>query len=84
MPCLKCQRVWQARSVSSDRYLIGILLGAAAVGYYSPGYSLGGAIGMLYAPFVIFLPPVVSKYRDERNIDDVSKVLEYSRVKRYN
>jgi hypothetical protein len=39
---------------------------------------------MLYAPFVIFLPPVVSKYRDERNIDDVSKVLEYSRVKRYN
>ncbi len=26
---------------SSDRYVIGILLGSAFVGYYSPGYTLG-------------------------------------------
>ena len=63
---------------SSDRYLIGIFLGAAAVGYYSPGYSLGGVIGMLSAPLVMILPSVVSKYYDEHKIDDVSKVLEYS------
>lgn len=29
---------------SSDRYVIGILLGTAFVGYYSPGYTLGYAI----------------------------------------
>jgi O-antigen/teichoic acid export membrane protein len=63
---------------SSDRYLIGLFLGAAAVGYYSPGYSLGSTISMLSAPMVMILPSVVSKYYDEHKIDDVSRVFEYS------
>jgi O-antigen/teichoic acid export membrane protein len=63
---------------SSDRYLIAFFLGAAAVGYYSPGYNLGGAIGMVAAPLWTLLPPVLSKYYDENNIADVRTILTYS------
>ncbi|MGZ4851890.1 MAG: oligosaccharide flippase family protein [Halobacteriota archaeon] len=63
---------------SSDRYLIALFLGAAAVGYYSPGYSIGSAIAMLYAPLTLLLPPLLSKNFDENNIADVRTILTYS------
>jgi len=64
---------------SSDRYLIAFFLGAAAVGYYSPGYSIGSAIiTMLFAPLTLLLPPVLTKYYDENNIADVRTILTYS------
>jgi O-antigen/teichoic acid export membrane protein len=63
---------------SSDRYVIGIFLGTAFVGYYSPGYILGSIIGMFVAPLVFMLPAVLSKYYDENNIDAVKTVLRYS------
>jgi O-antigen/teichoic acid export membrane protein len=64
---------------SSDRYLIAFFLGAAAVGYYSPGYYIGSAaITMLYAPLTLMLPPVLSKHYDEGNIADVRTILTYS------
>ena len=63
---------------SSDRYLIAFFLGAAAVGYYSPGYTLGGTLGMVSAPFVTLLPPVLSKHYDDDNIADVRTILTYS------
>jgi O-antigen/teichoic acid export membrane protein len=63
---------------SSDRYLIGIFLGTAAVGYYSPGYSLGSAIGLISAPLIIMLPPALSKYYEENNLNAVRTVLKYS------
>jgi len=63
---------------SSDRYLIALFLGAAAVGYYSPGYSLGSTVSMVSAPLVILLPPVLSKHYDDDNLADVRTILAYS------
>ena len=63
---------------SSDRYVIGILLGTAYVGYYSPGYLLGNIIHMFLIPFGILLPAVLSKYYDENNMASVKMVLKYS------
>jgi O-antigen/teichoic acid export membrane protein len=63
---------------SSDRYIIGIFLGASFVGYYSPGYTLGAIISMFMFPFSLMLPAVLSKYYDEDNIDEVKIILKYS------
>lgn len=63
---------------SSDRYIIGILLGTAFVGYYNPGYTLGSIIALIYAPFAFLLPSILPKYYDENNIKKVRIFLEYS------
>ncbi len=63
---------------SSDRYLIALFLGAAAVGYYSPGYALGSTLIMVSAPFTTLLPPVLSKHYDDDDIADVRTILTYS------
>jgi O-antigen/teichoic acid export membrane protein len=63
---------------SSDRYVIGIFLSTAFVGYYSPGYALGSMINMFMAPLGFMLPAVLSKYYDENNINEVKTVLRYS------
>ena len=63
---------------SSDRYVIGIFLGTAFVGYYSPGYTLGNIINMFMAPLSFMLPVVLSKYYDENNMKEVKTVLRYS------
>ncbi len=63
---------------SSDRYLIGLLLGTTFVGYYSPSYTLGTIINMLYYPFGVLLLPLLSKYYDENRIDKVKIYMEYS------
>jgi O-antigen/teichoic acid export membrane protein len=63
---------------SSDRYVIGIFLGIAFVGYYSPGYALGNIINMFWAPLGFMLPAVLSKYYDENNMTEVKTVLKYS------
>lgn len=62
----------------SDRYVIGILLGTAFVGYYSPGYTLGNLIMMFGSPFVLLLPPLLSLYYDQKKIDEVHRHLQYS------
>jgi O-antigen/teichoic acid export membrane protein len=63
---------------SSDRYLIGLILGTVAVGYYSPAYALGSAIGLLSAPFGTMLMPVLSKHYDAKRFDDVRVIMKYS------
>lgn len=63
---------------SSDRYLIGILLGIAFVGYYSPGYTLGTILNMYVAPLAFLLPATLSKYYDEENWEEVYTILKYS------
>ena len=63
---------------SSDRYVIALFLGAASVGYYSPGYTLGNTISMFIAPISFMLPAVLSKYYDEDNRQNVKMVLSYS------
>ena len=68
--------VWMVNS--SDRYVIGIFLGTAFVGYYSPGYTVGNIINMFLAPLGFMLPAVLSKYYDENNMNEVKMVLKYS------
>jgi O-antigen/teichoic acid export membrane protein len=64
---------------SSDRYLIAFFLGAAAVGYYSPGYIIGfAALTMIAAPLTTLLPPILSKQYDDNNIAEVRTILTYS------
>jgi len=63
---------------SSDRYLIGILLGVASVGYYSPGYTLGSIVSMLATPITSILTASLSKSYNENKEDEVKNLLEYS------
>lgn len=63
---------------SSDRYVIGILLGISFVGFYSPGYTLGNTINMFYAPLVFILPSTLSKYYDNGNFEEVRTILNYA------
>jgi O-antigen/teichoic acid export membrane protein len=63
---------------SSDRYLIALFLGAAAVGYYSPGYALGSILSMVAAPLASLLPPVLFKHYDDNEIADVRTIMKYS------
>ena len=63
---------------SSDRYLIGILLGVAAVGYYSPAYTLGSAITVVSSALTVLLPSVLAKHYDEDNIGEVRTIMKYS------
>ena len=67
---------WAVDSI--DRYFIGIFLGAAFVGYYSPGYTLGNVIMMISAPFSLILPSVLPKYYDGEKNEIVSRYLKYS------
>lgn len=62
----------------SDRLIIGIMLGTAFVGYYSPGYTLGSTIFLLALPFGIILTPLLSSYYDQNQLDQVKTVLRYS------
>ena len=63
---------------SSDRYIIGMFLGIAFVGYYSPSYTLGSIIIMFAAPLGFMLPAVLSKYYDEKNIKMIKSTLKHS------
>jgi O-antigen/teichoic acid export membrane protein len=63
---------------SSDRYIIGILLGTAYVGYYSPGYALGSTIQLFIGPLGLLLPAALSKHYDENDMEAVKTVLKYS------
>jgi O-antigen/teichoic acid export membrane protein len=63
---------------SSDRYIIGMLLGAAYVGYYSPGYTLGNMLVIFVTPFSFLLPAALSKQFDEGEHIEVRSMLNYS------
>lgn len=63
---------------SSDRYVIGYFLGAASVGIYSGGYSLGNTILMAVGVLGFVLPPTLSKLYDEGRMDEVKTHLSYS------
>ncbi|MCL2687404.1 MAG: polysaccharide biosynthesis C-terminal domain-containing protein [Methanobrevibacter sp.] len=63
---------------SSDKYVIGIFLSSAAVGFYSPGYALGSILLMFLSPFALLLPAVLPKYFEEGNLKKVNTFLKYS------
>lgn len=67
---------WIVRS--SDRYIIGLFLGAAFVAFYSPAYTLGDVILMYSAPITIILFPTLSRYYDEHRISSLEKTLGHS------
>jgi O-antigen/teichoic acid export membrane protein len=70
---------WVVRS--SDRYIIGLLLGAAFVAYYSPAYTMASIIAVFIAPLTIILPPALAKLYDEYKVPRMevilSKALKY-------
>ena len=63
---------------SSDRYLIGILLGVAFVGYYSPAYVLGMIIMLFVSPITFVLPVELAKLYDAGEIEKVKSLMYYS------
>lgn len=63
---------------SSDRYLIGIMLGNLYVGYYVPAYIIGNSIAMLMAPLGVVLPAAISKLYGQNKIEEVKTYQEYS------
>ncbi len=67
---------WAANS--SDRYLIGIILGTSFVGYYNPAYSLGSMITLLMMPINFVLVSVLAKYYDENEMGLVKNIFNYS------
>ncbi len=62
---------------SSNRYIIGFFLGAAAVGYYSPGYTVGYCIVLAVTPVSLVLLPNLSAYFDDHRFEQVTTVLGY-------
>jgi O-antigen/teichoic acid export membrane protein len=67
---------WVVSSI--DRYVIGLMLSTAAVGYYSPGYTLGNMIGIFMNPVSFLLPAVLSKCYDEQDMAEVKTIMNYS------
>lgn len=63
---------------SSDRYLIGLMMGLTFVGYYAPSYNLAMMIKMFFLPFATLLLPVLSVKYDKLEFEKVSKYLKYS------
>lgn len=63
---------------SSDRYVIGILLGITQVGIYAAGYSIGYVITYFMTPIAIVLFPTLSRLYDENRLEEVKTHLTYS------
>ena len=63
---------------SSDKYVISIFLGSAAVGCYSPGYALGSILLMFLSPFAVLLPTILPEYYESGNMGEVNKYMKYS------
>ncbi|MGZ4891772.1 MAG: oligosaccharide flippase family protein [Halobacteriota archaeon] len=63
---------------SSDRYLIGILLGASYVAYYAPSYTLGFVIAMLVWPLTLMLAAFLPKHYDDADLAVVKTVFKYA------
>jgi len=63
---------------SSDRYVIGYLINADAVGIYSACYAMGSLLGLFYSPLAqIILPAITDLYKNNR-IPELKNHLKYS------
>ena len=63
---------------SSDRYLIGFLLGVSSVGIYGAAYSLGSLINYIASPLQFILFPELTKHYENGRMDLVEGYLERS------
>ena len=70
--------VFEIIIASSDRYVIGFFMGAAAVGIYSAAYGIGSVILVFLGSISYILSPTVFKSYDEGKIDEAKTYLSYS------
>lgn len=63
---------------ASDRYFITNILNLTQTGIYSASYTLGTTISAFYIPISFVVFPVISKFWENGNIEDVKMYLEYS------
>ena len=63
---------------SSDKYVIGTILGSAAVGCYSPGYALGSVLLMFLSPFAVLLPAILPEHFEKGDMKTVDMYMKYS------
>lgn len=63
---------------SSNRYVIGLLMGTTFVGYFSPGYTLGNMINLFIVPLSFILPAALSKHYDDHETEEVRLILGFS------
>ena len=63
---------------SSDKYVISGILGATAVGCYSPGYALGSVLLMFLSPFAVLLPAILPEFYEKGDWGTVDYYMRYS------
>jgi O-antigen/teichoic acid export membrane protein len=63
---------------SSDRYVIGLILGTVFVAYYSPGYTLGMAILLFFTPLSVLLSSILPKHYENGEMNEVMLFINYS------
>lgn len=63
---------------SSDRYFITNILNLTQTGIYSASYTLGTTISAFYIPISFVVFPLISRFWENKNIEDVKRYLEYS------
>lgn len=56
---------------SSDRFIIGFLLGPASVGVYSVSYSISSIISLMWFPIAFVMFPTITKLWEEKDIEGV-------------
>jgi O-antigen/teichoic acid export membrane protein len=60
---------------SSDRYIIGFLLGVSAAGIYSAGYTIAAIMPALITPIQVIILPILSKQFDTGRLEEVERYL---------
>lgn len=60
---------------SSDRYIIGFLLGVSAAGIYSAGYTIAAIMPALITPIQVVILPILSKQFDTGRMEEVEMYL---------
>jgi O-antigen/teichoic acid export membrane protein len=63
---------------SSDRYIVGFILGTVNVGIYSAAYSIGYIVSLFVFPLQMILFPQLTTLYDNGEIDKVKTYISYS------
>jgi len=63
---------------SSDRYVIGIILGTMFVAFYAPGYTLGMTILLFFTPLSVILSSILPKYYENGEMKEIMLFINYS------
>ena len=77
LPLVPLELFWWVAD-SSDKYITGFYLGAAAVGVYAAVYGLSRIVNMFVQPLNFVLGPKLAKLYDNGMIDEVKKLLSFS------